>query len=76
MKLEAEFEGLLQTTTRIHHNGTNANTTIANLDDYDHIGKKLKSYQQIGTDTVMQAQQALVDIEGRFLPKIVRMYKE
>jgi len=27
-------------------------------------------------DEVMQAQHTLVDIEGRFLPKIVRMYKE
>jgi tRNA-splicing ligase RtcB len=27
-------------------------------------------------EAVMQAQHTLVDIEGRFLPKIVRMYKE
>lgn len=27
-------------------------------------------------EMVMQAQQALVDVEGKFMPKIVRMYKE
>ena len=45
------FEGLLASSTRVHHNGTNANTTILNRYEYDHIGRKLRSYQQIDADS-------------------------
>lgn len=42
------FESKLTASTRIHHNGT-ANTVISSRWDYDHVGRKLKSYAQIGT---------------------------
>ncbi|WP_158800307.1 DUF6443 domain-containing protein [Pedobacter sp. L105] len=44
------FEGILSATTRLHHNSNSGNTTIANRYDYDHVNRKLRSYEQINSD--------------------------
>lgn len=44
------FEGALTASTRVHHNAAVGNTTIANRYEYDHVGRKLKSYEQINSD--------------------------
>jgi len=44
------FEDNVKTNTRIHHNVSGTNTTIAVRYDYDHMGRKLRTYEKINSD--------------------------
>lgn len=44
------FDGSEKSSSRIHHNAAIGNTTIANRYAYDHVGRKLKGYEQINSD--------------------------
>ena len=41
------FEGGLTASNRIHHNASSGNTTIAMRYEYDHVGRKLYTYEKI-----------------------------
>jgi RHS repeat-associated protein len=43
------FEAALMASARIHHNGNNGSTTIAKRYIYDHVGRKLRSFEQINS---------------------------
>ncbi|MBB6502632.1 DUF6443 domain-containing protein [Pedobacter cryoconitis] len=44
------FEGVLKVSNRTHYNKKTGNTTITNRYEYDHVGRRLRSYVQINTD--------------------------
>lgn len=44
------FEGILKTSTRTHYSKVNGNTIIASRYEYDHVGRKLRSYEKINAD--------------------------
>jgi RHS repeat-associated protein len=45
------FEGAFTALNRIHHSTTSGNTTIITEYEYDHVGRKLRTYEQININS-------------------------
>jgi RHS repeat-associated protein len=62
------FAGELTTTTRIHHVGATT-TTIANRYEYDHMGRKLATFEKINADPEVVISNLTYNEVGQLLKK-------
>ena len=64
-----DFEGKLTASSRTHHNGVAANTIIANRYLYDHVGRKLSTYEKINADAEVLISQNSYNGIGQLISK-------